>query len=139
MKKSYKIRCKICNDILEAEIPLNGEIRCSCGNVGIYSDYIAYNYNHLDLSRDECYEDLNKNKLKINEAQEYYNKIENDSKIISNKIQCVRCKDIIESKYPHDFRKCCCGKVAVDGGHEYLKRVGNENLDYIELSELKKD
>ena len=38
MYKKYKIRCKTCGDILEAEIPLKGEIRCSCGNVGIYSE-----------------------------------------------------------------------------------------------------
>lgn len=85
MTRKYKIRCKICGDILETEIPLKGEIRCSCGNVGIYSDYIAYNYNHLDLSKDDCYEDLNKNNLKILETQDYYNKIENNSEIISNK------------------------------------------------------
>ncbi len=31
------------------------------------------------------------------------------------------------------MRRCSCGAVAVDGGTEYLKRIGNEN-DYIELS-----
>ena len=97
------------------------------------------NYNHLDLSRKECYEDLNKSKLNIIEAQEYYNQIESDSKIISNKIQCLRCKEVVESKYPHDLKKCCCGKVAIDGGHEYLKRIGKENIDYIELSKIKED
>ena len=42
--------------------------------------------------------------------------------IISNKIKCKFCGDIIESKNRHDFKFCSCGKWAVDGGHDYLKR-----------------
>lgn len=42
--------------------------------------------------------------------------------IISNKIKCKFCGDIIESKNLHDFKFCSCGKCAVDGGHDYLKR-----------------
>lgn len=57
-------------------------------------------------------------------------------KIIINKIKCINCGDIIESKVPNDFKRCSCGKVAIDGGHDYLKRIGNED-DYIELSEIK--
>lgn len=53
--------------------------------------------------------------------------------IISNKIKCKKCEDIIESKSTNDLKRCSCGAVAVDGGTEYLKRIGNEN-DYIELS-----
>lgn len=52
---------------------------------------------------------------------------------ISNKIKCKKCGDIIESKSTNDYKKCSCGAVAVDGGTEYLKKIGNEN-DYIELS-----
>ena len=53
-----------------------------------------------------------------------------------NKIQCKFCGDIIESKNVHDFKYCKCGKVAVDGGHEYLRRCFPETGDeYIELSE----
>lgn len=43
-------------------------------------------------------------------------------KIICNKIECLKCGDIIESKNIHDFKWCKCGYVAVDGGHDYLKR-----------------
>ena len=57
------------------------------------------------------------------------------NRIISNKVKCLNCGDIIESKYVNDLKKCSCGKVAIDGGHEYLKRLGNEE-DYIELSEI---
>ncbi len=57
------------------------------------------------------------------------------TKIITNKIQCKICGDIIESKTTHDFIWCSCGKVAVDGGKEYLKRIGNKE-EYIEKNEL---
>lgn len=55
-------------------------------------------------------------------------------KVISNKIRCRECGDVVESVHRHDFRFCKCGTVAVDGGREYLRRVGN--LEAIEeLSE----
>jgi hypothetical protein len=56
--------------------------------------------------------------------------------IISNKIKCKKCEDIIESKNTNDYKRCSCGAVAVDGGKDYLKRIGNEK-DYEELSEIK--
>lgn len=46
-----------------------------------------------------------------------------------------KCKDIIESKYVHDFKWCVCRNIAVDGSLEYLRRVGNLE-DIIELSEF---
>lgn len=58
-----------------------------------------------------------------------------DKKILINKIQCKKCKDIIESKYVHDFKWCVCRNIAVDGGLEYLRRVGNLE-DIIELSKF---
>ena len=45
-------------------------------------------------------------------------------KIIVNKIKCKKCGDVIESKSVHDFKYCRCGAVAVDGGHDYLRRCG---------------
>lgn len=42
--------------------------------------------------------------------------------IISNKIRCKHCNDIIESKTVHDFKQCKCGSVFVDGGKQYLRR-----------------
>jgi predicted phosphodiesterase len=56
-------------------------------------------------------------------------------RIITNKIRCKKCGDIIESKTRHDFRTCSCGAVAVDGGCDYLKRTGNYE-DWEELSEV---
>ncbi len=54
-------------------------------------------------------------------------------KILINKIKCKKCGDIIESVSVHDFKFCKCGAVAVDGGHEYLRRCGNKE-DYDDLS-----
>ena len=36
--------------------------------------------------------------------------------------RCKFCGDIIESKYTHNYVTCSCGAIAVDGGHEYLRR-----------------
>ncbi len=55
-------------------------------------------------------------------------------RILVNKIQCKKCGDIIESLSVHDFKFCKCGAVAVDGGHEYLRRCGSFD-DIIDLSE----
>lgn len=55
-------------------------------------------------------------------------------KIITNKIQCNHCLDIIESTYRHDFKFCSCGKVFVDGGKAYLRRGFDRPDDYTELS-----
>ena len=56
-------------------------------------------------------------------------------KIIVNKTKCKKCGDIIESKEVNDFKRCTCGSIAVDGGLEYIKRVGNKE-DVIELSKF---
>jgi len=44
-----------------------------------------------------------------------------------NAIQCKKCLDIIYSRNQHDYRKCSCldDYVAIDGGNEYCKIVGN--------------
>ena len=39
-----------------------------------------------------------------------------------NKVKCKSCGDIIESRSIHDFVECSCGKIFVDGGHDYLRR-----------------
>lgn len=55
-------------------------------------------------------------------------------KIISNRIKCKKCGDIIESRHLHDYVACSCGACAVDGGHDYLRRLGNPD-NWEELSE----
>lgn len=53
--------------------------------------------------------------------------------IKENKIMCLKCNQIIESKSVHDFVTCRCGAVSVDGGLEYCKRVGDRK-NWKELS-----
>lgn len=55
--------------------------------------------------------------------------------IIKNMAQCSKCKDVIVSTHVHDFRRCSCEHVFVDGGLEYLRRGSEGPLDdIVELS-----
>jgi hypothetical protein len=45
--------------------------------------------------------------------------------IVQNAVICNKCDDYIFSKHRHDFVTCKCGAIAVDGGQEYLRRVGD--------------
>lgn len=51
-----------------------------------------------------------------------------------SKIQCLKCWQVIESQHRHDFVRCGCGKVAVDGGSDYFKAVG-DRADYLILAD----
>ena len=42
-----------------------------------------------------------------------------------NRIRCKLCGDIIESKSRHDFEWCSCESVAVDGGTDYTRFIGD--------------
>lgn len=54
-----------------------------------------------------------------------------------NAIRCKHCGEIIESTSVHDFKFCSCESVAVDGGHDYLRRCFNTSPDDFEdLSEF---
>jgi len=71
--------------------------------------------------------------------QEKINKIKESKhfKIKSNKILCLKCNDLIESKHRHDFKYCSCENIFVDGGKDYLRR-GGTLTDYNDLSEYYK-
>ena len=56
------------------------------------------------------------------------------SRLIRNRIRCVKCGDIIESKSVHDFKSCGCGAVFVDGGLEY-QRIGGNRENWINMAE----
>jgi hypothetical protein len=45
--------------------------------------------------------------------------------IVQNAVNCLSCGDLIVSKHRHDFVECTCGAIAVDGGQDYLRRVGD--------------
>lgn len=49
----------------------------------------------------------------------------------TNKARCLICNTVIESKHRHDFVRCLCGNLHVDGGYDYLKR-GCKNWDTME-------
>lgn len=70
-----------------------------------------------DINRHICYS-CSRNLLEMMRKKEV-------SKIIKNMIKCNKCGDVIESVSVHDFKWCKCKTVAVDGGHEYLRRLGN--------------
>lgn len=50
--------------------------------------------------------------------------------IFRNSAICNQCKEEIISRHNHDYERCQCGSISVDGGHSYLKRSG----DYTETS-----
>lgn len=59
--------------------------------------------------------------------------------ILRNAIKCNECNAVIESRHRHDFVRCSCPtgslfSCAVDGGRDYLKRVGGG--DWEEMSEF---
>ena len=39
-------------------------------------------------------------------------------------IECPNCKDIIYSRAHHDFHYCSCERVAIDGGFDYVRILG---------------
>ena len=45
--------------------------------------------------------------------------------ILSNQAKCLKCGDTPYSAHVHDFQYCECGAMAVDGGMEYFRRLGN--------------
>lgn len=52
--------------------------------------------------------------------------------ILRNSARCLNCNEKIESKHRHDLVDCECGGLAVDGGHDYIKR--SYVVDYAETS-----
>lgn len=58
------------------------------------------------------------------------------TKIISNRAQCLKCHDIIESHTRHDFKFCKCGNMFVDGGKDYLRRGSQNPGEILDMSEI---
>ncbi len=51
---------------------------------------------------------------------------------MGTKLKCKKCGSIIESKYRHDFVWCSCESIFIDGGRDYTKFGGDENLILVE-------
>lgn len=51
---------------------------------------------------------------------------------MGEKLKCIKCGDIIQSKFVHDFRSCKCGSIYIDGGDDYT-RVGGypEDMEWV--------
>lgn len=47
--------------------------------------------------------------------------------LLENSAQCMECHTRIVSMDRHDFVSCRCGNVSVDGGHDYARRVFQNN------------
>jgi hypothetical protein len=60
-------------------------------------------------------------------------------KIIRNMAECPVCHEVVESTHRHDYRRCSCGNIAVDGGKEYTRRSWGNGGMPIERSEIVKE
>ena len=48
-----------------------------------------------------------------------------------NRVKCLGCNTILESKFRHDFKRCGCkNSTFIDGGLDY-QRVGALDIDKI--------
>lgn len=50
-----------------------------------------------------------------------------NQRILSNRAGCLTCGDVVYSAHRHDYSQCRCGRMAVDGGMAYLRRVGERD------------
>lgn len=55
-------------------------------------------------------------------------------KLIRNAAFCKRCWSYIESKHRHDFVRCMCKSIFVDGGLDYSRGgwPGGDSDDWVE-------
>ncbi len=60
-------------------------------------------------------------------------------KLTRNAAMCRQCKEIIESKFRHDFKHCGCGAICIDGGLSYVRGGGKNLNDWISLAEYEED
>lgn len=58
-------------------------------------------------------------------------------RLVKNAARCKKCGHVLVSRHRHDYVACPCGN-AVDGGKDYLKRVGNID-DLEDMSEWEEE
>jgi hypothetical protein len=51
-----------------------------------------------------------------------------------DKYMCVKCKDIIYSRYQGEFVTCKCGAISVDQTRFYTRQIGNRG-DFLDVPE----
>lgn len=55
-------------------------------------------------------------------------------------IKCPYCKEIIYSRARHDFKRCSCGKIFIDGGRDYIRYGSTKDIiNDIEIYEIELD
>lgn len=54
-----------------------------------------------------------------------------------NKAECLLCHDVIESTHRHDFVKCKCGEIFIDGGLDYNRCGATDMKNLRNLSEYR--
>ena len=59
--------------------------------------------------------------------------------IIRNSAKCLECNEEIESVHRHDFIRCSCGNIAVDGGRDYLKRSVRDSTKWQDTSQYSEE
>lgn len=61
-------------------------------------------------------------------------------KILLNGARCLKCSDTVYSRDVHDFRYCSCKAIAVDGGTDYIRRLGaKEDIEAADAFDSKGD
>lgn len=50
-----------------------------------------------------------------------------------NKAKCRLCGDTIESFHRHDYVRCTCGEIAVDGGTDYMRALAGNWDNFIRI------
>lgn len=60
----------------------------------------------------------------------------NTQKIKVNAAKCLSCNQIIQSVHRHDFVRCECGNIFVDGGTDYIRRGIRDISMYEDMSEV---
>ena len=60
-------------------------------------------------------------------------------KIYRNAAQCLLCDEVVESKHVHDFVRCKCGNIFVDGGLDYIRRGVRDSAGYKDLSDVEEE
>lgn len=52
-----------------------------------------------------------------------------------NAARCLVCGDLLYSRHHYDFKTCCCGRLSVDGGPDYIRRVWSDIAGVEETTE----
>ncbi len=87
---------------------------------------------NLDVSSEEF--DLDIGNLQMKYERKWVEKervveIKPKRKLVKNSIKCKTCKEILISRYTHDFQQCDCGNF-VDGGLAYQRWGGDpDNIE----------